>query len=113
MQNVQDEEEYKAHGKYSISYSTARLTFLQHLSVVTKEKTKDFGLHSLRSGGASAAANEGVPDRLISKQGRWSSTSSRDGYIRDNATKSVKFTRIIKLLFTVVVVYLLSFCYLV
>ena len=81
---------YNAHGKYSISYSTARLTFLQHLSVVTKEKTEDFGLHSLRSGGASAAANEGVPDRLISKQGRWSSTSSRDGYIRDNATKRFK-----------------------
>ena len=25
---------------------------------------KDFGVHSLRSGGATAAANRGVPDRL-------------------------------------------------
>ena len=59
-------------GKYSISYSTARKTFIDHLNAIeAKPKTK-FGLHSLRSGGASAAANSGVSDRLIGKHGRWS-----------------------------------------
>ena len=33
---------------------------------------KCFGLHSLRSGGASAAGNAGVSYRLIMKHGRWS-----------------------------------------
>ena len=30
-----------------------------------------FGLHSLRSGGATAASAAGVPERLIKIQGRW------------------------------------------
>ena len=50
---------------------------------MTPEK---FGLHSLRSGGASAAANNGISDRLISKQGR-SSEKARSGYIKDSAVK--------------------------
>ena len=29
------------------------------------------GTHSLRSGGATAAANAGVPDRLFKRHGRW------------------------------------------
>ena len=45
---------------------------------------KKFGLHSLRSGGASAAANIGVPDRLFKKHGRWRSETAKDGYIQDS-----------------------------
>ena len=48
---------------------------------------ESFGLHSLRSGGASAAANSGISDRLISKQGRWSSEKARNGYIKDIVVK--------------------------
>ena len=50
---------------------------------MTPEK---FGLHSLRSGGASAADNNGISDRLMSKQGR-SSEKARSGYIKDSAVK--------------------------
>ena len=39
------------------------------------------GTHSLRSGGASAAANAGVPDRLFKRHGRWLSDSAKDGYV--------------------------------
>ena len=42
---------------------------------------KQFGLHSLRSGGASAAANAGVPDRLFKCHGRWHSENAKDGYV--------------------------------
>ena len=45
---------------------------------------KKFGMHSLRSGGASAAANIGVPDRLFKKHGRWRSETAKDGYIQDS-----------------------------
>ena len=48
---------------------------------------ENFGLHSLRSGGVSAAANNGISDRLISKQGRWSSKKARNGYIKDSVVK--------------------------
>ena len=46
-------------------------------------KKKNFGLHSLRSGGATAAANEGVPDRLFKRHGRRKSENAKDGYVKD------------------------------
>lgn len=66
-----------------ISYSRAREIFKDKIQPVNNEK-KNLGLHSLRSGGASAAAQRGVPDRMISKHGRWMSERGRDGYILDS-----------------------------
>ena len=40
-------------------------------------------LHSLRSGGAFAAANAGVPDRCFKQHGRWANESAKDGYVQD------------------------------
>ena len=45
--------------------------------------------HSLRSGGATAAANAGIPDRLFKRHGRWSSDSARVGYVKDSSRLSV------------------------
>jgi hypothetical protein len=42
-----------------------------------------FGLHSLRSGGASQAANNNVTDRLFKAHGRWRSENANDGYVKD------------------------------
>ena len=47
-------------------------------------KREEFSLHSLRSGGASTAANAGVNDRLFESHGRWRSESAKDGYVDDN-----------------------------
>ena len=38
----------------------------------------------LRSGGATAAANAGIPDRLFEWHGRWSSNLAKDGYVKDS-----------------------------
>ena len=43
-----------------------------------------FGLHSLRAGGATAAANADVPDRLFKRHGRWKSENAKDGYVDDS-----------------------------
>ena len=53
----------------------------------------NYGMHSLRSGGASAAAQNGVPDRLISKQGRWASDNARNGYIQDSKATRLSVTK--------------------
>ena len=45
---------------------------------------KQFGLHSLRAGGATAAANAGIPDRLFKRHGRWRSEIAKDGYVKDS-----------------------------
>lgn len=82
---------HNAHGHRPISYTTALSTFKGHISKLTNPST--YGLHSLRSGGASEAANNGISDRLISKHGRWSSNTSRNIYIKDKAETRFKISR--------------------
>ena len=76
----------------SISYSCLRDIF--------KKKLKDlgynpdeFGLHSLRAGGAIAAANSGVPDHLFKRHGWWKSDCAKDGYIEGSAEHRLEVTK--------------------
>ena len=48
------------------------------------EKPDDYGLHSFKAVGATAAANAGVEDRLFKRHGRWKSENAKDGYIKDS-----------------------------
>ena len=89
---------YKSKVSYSlrranrpISYSAARDRILKLLGQIGLN-IKDFGLHSLRSGGASAAANHGVKDRLFKRHGRWKSESVKDGYIKDDLKELLSVT---------------------
>ena len=67
----------------SLSYTRLRELFLNKLAELGFDP-KQFGLHSLRSGGATAAANAGIPDRLFKRHGRWQSESAKDGYVKDS-----------------------------
>lgn len=67
----------------AISYSSIRDDFKTVLEVLGFKKSL-FGLHSLRSGGVSAAANLGIQDRLLMKHGRWKSESIKNKYITEN-----------------------------
>jgi hypothetical protein len=42
---------------------------------------KEYGLHSLRRGGATAAAAAGVSDRLLQKHGRWKTAGIKNRYV--------------------------------
>ena len=53
----------------------------------------EFGLHSLRSGGATTAANSGVPDRLFKRHGRWKSENAKDGYVKDSIESRLQVSR--------------------
>ena len=55
-----------------ISYSTVRVTRLLELGNTRLDKT-NFGLHSLRSRGATAAANLEVNEGSFQKHARWRS----------------------------------------
>ena len=54
---------------------------------------EDYGLHSMRAGGATAAANAKVPDRLFKRHGRWRSESAKDGYIKDSVESRLQVSR--------------------
>ena len=66
-----------------ISYSTARSSILNYMKNIGLDESK-FGTHSLRRGGATRAANNGIKDRLFQKHGRWKSVSAKDGYVDDD-----------------------------
>ena len=52
------------------------------------------GTHSLRGGGATAAANVDVPDRLFKRHGRWASKSAEDGYVQDSLSSRLSVSKI-------------------
>ena len=75
-----------------LSYTRLRELLLSKISQLGFDP-KLFGLHSLRAGGATAAANAGVPDRLFKRHGRWKSESAKDGYIKDSMEKRLKVSQ--------------------
>ena len=76
----------------NISYSCLWEHFKKKVSTLGYDPT-EFGLHSLRAGGATAAANAGVPDRLFKRHGRWKSESAKDGYVDDSVERRLSVTR--------------------
>ena len=73
-------------GNKGISYSRCREIFLEALKALGYD-SKLFGLHSIRSSGASAAVNlpsGPVSDRLLKLHGRWKSDYAKDLYIQED-----------------------------
>ena len=75
-----------------ISYTRVRELVLEKLEEIGLDR-KSFGLHSLRSGGASAAANAGIPDRWFKRHGRWLSENAKDGYVKDKLEDRLRVTK--------------------
>lgn len=65
-----------------LSYTRARECIVARLKEVGQDL--NLGLHSLRSGGATVAANAAVNDRCWKRHGRWKSENSKDGYVADS-----------------------------
>lgn len=85
---------HRAIGARSLSRSTLSENLKKYLAPICGEKGADaLGLHSLRSGGASAAINNGISERLIGKHGRWKGTVSRDRYLKDDETTRLSVTK--------------------
>ncbi len=75
-----------------LSYSTMRDLLIKTLKSI-KIDPKKFGLHSFRKGGATTAANRGVPDRLFKNHGRWKSENAKDGYVHDSVKKKLSVSK--------------------
>ena len=74
-----------------ICYTTARTHVLKLIEIIGLDPTK-FGLHSLRSGGATAAARNNIRDRLFKRHGRWKSERVKDGYVKDDINSLLSVT---------------------
>ena len=67
-----------------LSYSAAKTSIVSRLKLVASDL--NFGLHSMRAGGATSAANSAAlsNDRCWKRHGRWKSETSKDGYVKDS-----------------------------
>ena len=75
-----------------ISYTCLRDLFKKKLKDLGYQ-LEEFGLHSLRAGGASAAANAGVPYHLFKRHGHWRSENVKDGYVEDSLDKRLEVSK--------------------
>jgi hypothetical protein len=62
------------------------------LEAVGLDKIK-FGLHSLWSSGATAAAAAGIDDILFKKHGHWKIDKAKDGYVKENIDVPLSVTK--------------------
>ena len=76
----------------SINYTCLWEYFKRKVSKLGYNPT-NFGLHSLRAGGATKAANTGVLDRLYKRHGRWKSGNAKDGYVDDSVEHRLSVTK--------------------
>ena len=77
--------------KSKISYT--RVKELVKEAFVDSMDVNLIGVQSLRAGGASSSANNGSPDRLFKRHGRWSSENAKDGYIKDRLEDRLSVSR--------------------
>ena len=92
-----------------LSYSRLRELLLEKISQLGMDPQL-FGMHSLRAGGATAAANAGVPDRLFKRHGRWRSESAKDGYVKDSVEKRLSVSKNLGIQLLVLSLYAYVWC---
>lgn len=76
----------------ALSYSRAREQFRQMISELGLD-SNEFGLHSLRSGGASQAARSGVSGRVWRRHDGWRSIQAADGYFSESLENTLVVSR--------------------
>ena len=89
---VQTKEGEQLRKTGGISYSRLRELLLDKIAKLGFDPAL-FGMHSLRAGGATAAANAGVQDRLFKRHGRWKSESAKDGYVKDSVKRRLDVSK--------------------
>ena len=78
------------HKNKKLSYTAAKASMVSKLNLVGG--SYNFGLHSMRSGGATQVANasSSVSDRCWKRHGRWKSEGSKDCYVADSVEKRLE-----------------------
>ena len=75
-----------------LSYTRSREIIRDALEFIGQDSAK-FGTHSFRAGGATAAANNNVSDRLFKIHGRWKTELAKDGYVAENLEKRLSVSK--------------------
>ena len=88
-----------SHTKSGFYLRNHRLSYTRALELTRRQlraiglKPGEYGLHSMRAGGASLAAALGTPDRLIMRQSGWRSEKSKNNYICETKDALLQVSR--------------------
>ena len=96
MDNSSEKERKRFHHSHSISYSTLRQEFREYLGPFVVD-IKKFGLHGIKSGGASNQALRRVDSELLDRNVGWKSSKTKHGYVKYRANDILKVTEAIGL----------------
>ena len=80
--------------KLPMTYSNVR-DIVKIKAVEIGLNKSQYGTHSMRSGGATAAANSLIGDRMLQRHGRWACASSRDRYVKDSLSQRLSVSKTI------------------
>ena len=75
-----------------LSYSRLRESVLEAFKDIVPDISA-IGTHRFRSGGATASANDGVPDRLFNRHGRCANESAKDGCVQDSLSSRLSVSK--------------------
>ena len=81
---------YKYLANRPLSYSRCREIFISALKEMGVTNHKLYGLHSLRSGGATLLAQKGASEESIMNHGRWKSTTSKNRHTKHSEEQRLK-----------------------
>lgn len=73
------------------NYQRFRHLLLERLSAIGLDASH-FGTHSMRAGGATLAANAGVPEPLLMEHGGWHSQTAARGYVKTSVPAQLSVT---------------------
>ena len=82
----------KPHTSLGIGYSRTREVFKNYVKPF-EEAGYNFGLHSMRAGGATIASENDIPGPIIDIHGRWKSEKSKTGYIKHSTKKRLSISQ--------------------
>ena len=79
-------------GRGALSYSRSREIFKKALVALGLD-AKEYGLHSLRSGGLTSVVHNSdntIPERLLKLHGRWKTDNAKDMYVQESVNSRLK-----------------------
>lgn len=82
------------HTKWGFSFRPQQLTYSRATELFDPSQ---YGLHSLRSGGASTAAAAAIPDGLLMRHGGWRSKTAKNMYIKESEQALLQVSRALRL----------------
>ena len=88
-------------GKIMLTEKLLPMTYSSIRDIVKTKATEiglnnaQYGTHSMRSGGATVAANSEIGDRMLQRHGRWACASSRDRYVKDSLAQRLSVSKTI------------------